>query len=281
MEPKIIVDSCCDLTPALRNVLRLEVASLKITSNGKEFVDDENIDVKDLLANMKASRGPVATACPAPDDYARLMEKADESFVVTLSSKLSGSYNSASVARDMVLEAHPEKKIYIIDSESAAAGELRIALLLREMVDSGMPFDDIQTKIRAFTDKLCTLFVLETLDNLVKNGRITKMAGMIGTMLNLRPLMGENGHGEIIALEKIRGTQNALRRLVDMVAEKTAQCTQNSITLVMSYCNCPERANELKKDFLATCSALKEVIMVPTGGLSTAYASDGGVIVAF
>ncbi|MEG1569329.1 MAG: DegV family protein, partial [Oscillospiraceae bacterium] len=92
---------------------------------------------------------------------------------------------------------------------------------------------------------------------------------------------GENGHGEIIALEKIRGTQNALRRLVDMVAEKTAQCTQNSITLVMSYCNCPERANELKKDFLATCSALKEVIMVPTGGLSTAYASDGGVIVAF
>lgn len=281
MEPKIIADSSCDLTPAMRNVLRIEIASLKITSGGVEFIDDETIDIKALIASMKANSTPISTACPSPDDYVQLMNKADECFVITLSSKLSGSYNFACVARDMVLEAHPDKKIFVVDSESAAAGELRLALLLREWIDAGLPFEEICEKITAFSAKMCTLFVLDTLDNLIKNGRISKMAGMIGTMLNLRPLMGEDGHGEILALEKIRGTQNALRRLVEMVAEKTAAAAAGSITLVLSYCNCPERANDLKKEFIAKCAALKEVIIVPTSGLSTAYASDGGVIVAF
>lgn len=281
MEAKIIVDSSCDLTPAMRKVLRLEVASLKIESNGKHFIDDENIDIKNLIYNMKQSRDPVSTACPAPEEYAELMRKANESFVVTLSSQLSGSYNSACVARDMVLEETPDKKIYVVDSGSAAAGELRLALLLRDFVDLGLCFEEIVDKIKAFLSTMCTMFVLEDLSNLVKNGRISRVAGLLGTMLSLRPIMGENGHGEIILVEKVRGTQNALRRLVELVGEKTAKAAESSITLVLSYCNCPERATVLKKEFLAGCKALKDVIMVPTSGLSTAYASDGGIIIAF
>ena len=181
----------------------------------------------------------------------------------------------------MVLEETPDKKIYVFDSESAAAGETRLALLLRDMIDAGMEFDEIVEKANAFIAGMSTRFVLEDLGNLIKNGRISKAAGLVGTMLNLRPIMSDNGHGEILCLEKVRGTQNSMRRLVELVGEQTAHLAQGSLTMVLSYCNCVERAGDLKKEFLAKCAAVREVIMVPTGGLSTVYANDGGIVLAF
>ena len=219
MNIQIIVDSCCDVTDALRNVLSLSLASLKITVGEHFYEEDGTIDTGVLVADMKACRTAPTTACPSPEEYAALMSQADASLVVTLSSKLSGSYNAACVGRDLALEKAPEKKIHVFDSESASAGETRIALLLRDMIDGAMGFEEIVEKATAFIANMKTHFVLEDLGNLVKNGRISRTAGFVGTMLNLRPIMGENGHGEIIPLEKVRGTANAMRRLVELVAE--------------------------------------------------------------
>lgn len=180
MDIQIIVDSCCDLTPALRNLLRVSVASLKIDVGSIHYVDDERIDTKKLIADMKAYKNAPSTACPSPDEYAALMEKSEESFVVTLSGKLSGSYNAACVGREMVLERSPEKKIHIFDSESASAGETLIALMLRDRIDGGHSFEDIVAEMTAFIARMKTRFVLEDLSNLVKNGRISKVAGLLG-----------------------------------------------------------------------------------------------------
>ena len=269
MDIQIIVDSCCDLTPALRNLLRVSVASLKIDVGSIHYVDDERIDTKKLIADMKAYKN------------AALMEKSEESFVVTLSGKLSGSYNAACVGREMVLERSPEKKIHIFDSESASAGETLIALMLRDRIDGRHSFEDIVAEMTAFIARMKTRFVLEDLSNLVKNGRISKVAGLLGGMLSLRPIMGDDGHGSIAAIEKVRGTQNAMRRLVELIAEGTREAAASSLTMVLSYCNCPERAMMLKKEFLEKCAALREVILVPTSGLSTVYAYDGGIVLAY
>lgn len=281
MNIQIIVDSCCDVTDALRNVLSLSLASLKITVGEHFYEDDGTIDTGVLVADMKACRTAPTTACPSPEEYAALMSRADASLVVTLSSKLSGSYNAACVGRDLALEKAPEKKIHVFDSESASAGETRIALLLRDMIDGAMGFEEIVEKTTAFIANMKTHFVLEDLGNLVKNGRISRTAGFVGTMLNLRPIMGENGHGEIIPLEKVRGTANAMRRLVELVAEETDHLPAASKLLVLSHCNCQERAMQLKKAFLERCAVFKDVIVVPTGGLSTVYANDGGIVIAF
>lgn len=280
MSIQIIIDSCCDVTAALRRAMRFEVASLTVRVGEQSFRDNETLSVPALLQAMKACKDPATSACPSPEEYASLMRKADQSVVVTLSSKLSGSYNAAMVARDMVLEEFPEKRIHVFDSESASAGELRIALLLRQYIDGGMEFDEIVEKVTEFIAGMKTFFVLEDLSNLVKNGRISKVAGLMGTMLSIRPIMGENGHGEIIQLDKVRGTQTAMRRLVEIVAAHTNQFPQNTLTLVLSYCNCPQRAAELKEKLLAASAALKEVILVPTCGISTVYANDGGVVLA-
>lgn len=281
MEIQIIADSCCDLTPTLRRVLRVRTASLTIRVDDGEFIDDENLDIPALMAAMKQSANAPTTACPAPEAYAAMMAQAPMTFVVTLSSRLSGSYNAACVGRDMTLEANPSLKICVLDSESASAGETRIVMLLRDLIDAGLAFEEIEQRARAFIAPMRTRFVLEDLSHLVKNGRISKMAGFVGTVLNLRPLMADNGHGEIVCLEKIRGTANAMKKLVEHVAAETADAARASIVLVLSYCNCAPRALELQKNLLASCAALKDVIMVPTGGISTVYADDGGVVLAF
>lgn len=281
MEIQIIADSCCDLTPTLRRVLRVRMASLTIRVDDGEFIDDENLDIPALMAAMKQSANAPTTACPAPEAYAAMMAQAPMTFVVTLSSRLSGSYNAACVGRDMALEADPSLKICVLDSESASAGETRIVMLLRDLIDAGLAFEEIEQRARAFIAPMRTRFVLEDLSHLVKNGRISKMAGFVGTVLNLRPLMADNGHGEIVCLEKIRGTANAMKKLVEHVAAETADAARASIVLVLSYCNCAPRALELQKNLLASCAALKDVIMVPTGGISTVYADDGGVVLAF
>ena len=279
MPIQLIADSCCDVTPAMKRLLGLSIASLNITVGEEHYRDDESLNTLELIAKMKACKTPPTTACPTPEEYAALMRQERESFVITLSSKLSGSYNAACVGRQLALEENPDLRIHVFDSESAAAGETRIALFLRDLIDAGMDFDSIVEKTTAFITTMKTHFVLEDLSHLVKNGRISKAAGLLGTMLNIRPIMGENGHGEIIPLEKVRGTANAMRRLVEIVASETSQAA--GLTLVLSYCNCLERAQELKKMFLSQCSAIKEVIMVPTNGISTVYADDGGIVVAF
>ena len=280
MPIQLIADSCCDVTPAMKRLLGLSIASLNIAVGEEHYRDDESLDTLALIKTMRACKTPPTTSCPTPEEYAALMLRAPESFVITLSSKLSGSYNAACVGRQLALEQNPDLRIHVFDSESAAAGETRIALLLHDMIDAGMDFDSIVEKTNAFIATMKTHFVLEDLSHLVKNGRISKAAGLLGTMLNIRPIMGENGHGEIIPLEKVRGTANAMRRLVEIVASETAQAA-GGLTLVLSYCNCLERAQDLKKMFLAQCSAIKEVIMVPTNGISTVYADDGGIVIAF
>lgn len=280
MNIKLIADSCCDVTPAMKKTLQLGIAPLKITVDSThEYVDDGTINIKAMLADMKASKLPVSTAAPSPEDFATLMREGDAAVVVTLSHHLSGSYNAALAARDIVLEETPEKQILIFDSKSASAGETRLMLQVAELIAKGKTMEEIAEEVPPFINNMRTLFVLEDLSNLIKNGRIPKMAGVIGTMLMLRPIMGENGDGEIIPIEKVRGSAKALERLVEIIADKTAAA--KNLILTLSYCNNAERASTLKGRILEACPAIADVILTPTSGLSTCYANDGGVVVAF
>ena len=278
----LIADSGCDLTPALKNLMKVQLIPFKLLVGEEHFVDDETLDVRNLLAHMKRSKSAASTACPAPEEFAAAMRAADECIVITLSAKLSGSHNSASVARDMVLEEFPDKKIGLIDSESAAPGETRLAMLAHEMITAGATFEAVVARMTEMAkNELHTLFVLESLDNLIKNGRISKAAGVLGSMLSLRPVMSDDGHGEIACVEKVRGTANAMKRLVEVIQDMTESAAKGSIQLVISQCNCADRALALKKDLLARCAALKDVLIVPTYGLATIYANDGGIVIAF
>ena len=276
---RIAADSSCNLLTL--NGADFVSVPLTIRTETEEFRDDASLDVDAMVSTLRSTRGRSYSACPNVADWESAFGESGDVIAFTITSSLSGSYNAACVGREMVLERSPEKKIHIFDSESASAGETLIALMLRDRIDGGHSFEDIVAEMTAFIARMKTRFVLEDLSNLVKNGRISKVAGLLGGMLSLRPIMGDDGHGSIAAIEKVRGTQNAMRRLVELIAEGTREAAASSLTMVLSYCNCPERALMLKKEFLEKCAALREVILVPTSGLSTVYAYDGGIVLAY
>lgn len=278
----LIADTGCDLTDTLKNLMKVRLVPFKLLVGDEHFIDDETLDTRNLLYAMKRCKSAAGTACPSPEEYASAMRASEECIVITLSSKLSGSHNAAMVGRDIVLEETPDKKIAIIDSESAASAETRLAMLAHELISEGKPFEQVVAGVEQLAKHdLHTLFVLESLDNLIKNGRISKAAGVLGSMLSLRPVMSDDGHGEIACKEKVRGTANAMKRLVEIIAESTSSAARHSIQLVMSQCNCADRALSLKKELLAHCPALKDVLIVPTYGLATIYANDGGIVIAY
>ena len=281
MPIQLLADSCCDMTPELREELDLVSAPLEVTVDGRCFVDDDVTQVPALLKAMKASQNAAKSACPSPESFASLMRPHEACLVVTLSSRLSGSYHAACVARDMVLEETPGKRIYVLDSKSASAGEIRLALYLRCLIDQGYDFDTIVEKAEEFIGQMRTLFVLEDIRNLVKNGRIGKIAGLAASVLSLCPLMGDDGNGAIACIAKVRGMENSLRKLIQTVQEVTAAMKDNAVTLVMTYCNCETRAEKLREELLGSCPAIRDIVMVPTGILSSMYANDGGIVLAF
>ncbi|MEG1269211.1 MAG: DegV family protein [Oscillospiraceae bacterium] len=282
MAIKIIADSCCDTTEELRKELDIDLVPLTIMpAPGVEFLDDLNINIGSLLSEMAKTKEPTRTACPSVDEYARRMEAYDESVVITLSDKLSGSHNSARLAREMVLEKHPDKKIFVIDSKSASAGELLIALFVNKLNKENVSFENVVTRVNEYIGQMNTLFVLQDLSNMVKNGRVSKVKGIMASVMSLHPVLSDDGNGEVKNLKTVRGLQNALDQMVSCIVDLTKNLPPCSTVLTLTYCNCRGRAETLKLDMMAKCKAIKEIIMAPTAGISTVYASDGGVVIAF
>ena len=279
---KILVDSCCDLSNELRARTQAAVAPLTITIDGEDYVDDGTVDIPSYLAKMSASKKTPRSACPSPDTYARDIERAqDACFVVTLSSKLSGSHNAAALGAELTKESCPDKPVHVFDSESASAGETYLALMLRDLIDAGRSFEEIVSAVEDKIRTMHTVFVLDTLDNLVKNGRLNKAIALIAGVLSIRLLLSDDGSGDIKLLGKARGIKGALAQMVDTCRKHTEGLAAGSQRLVLSYCNCLERANQVAAMIREKCPAIGEIVLTPTSALSSMYAGDGGIVIAY
>lgn len=277
MAYKIIGDSCTDITKKMKQEGVVSLVPLTLSVEGEEFVDDETFEQKKFIEKMKASPECPKSACPSPERYMQEFEGQEECYVVTLSSRLSGSYNSAVVAKEMYLEEHPEAKIEIVDSRSASCGQMLIALKLKELKEKGLDFLAVKEKITEFRDNMETKFVLESLENLRKNGRLGRVTFTICNVLNIRPVMAAED-GEIIKIDQVRGHNKALMRMVEHI-EKDAKDVANKI-LGIAHCNNRERAELVKREILKRLP-FKECVIVDTAGVSTLYANDGGIIVSY
>ena len=277
----ILADSCCDLSPELLKKTQAKIAPLTITIDDTHYVDDGTVDIPPYLAAMKASKNPVRSACPSPDLYAEDIRATEgDCFIVTLSAKLSGSHNAASLGVQLAQEDMPEKKVHVFDSESASAGETYIALMIHDLIAAGKSFEQIVELVEEKIRSMHTLFVLDSLDNLVKNGRISRTVALLANVLSIRLLMSDDGHGAIKNISKARGIKGALGQMVETCRKHTEGLAAASQRLVISYCNCPERARQVRDMIREKCPAIGEIVMTPTSALSSMYANDGGVVIA-
>ena len=278
----ILADSCCDLSPELLKKTQAKIAPLTITIDDTHYVDDGTVDIPPYLAAMKASKNPVRSACPSPDLYAEDIRATEgDCFIVTLSAKLSGSHNAASLGVQLAQEDMPEKKVHVFDSESASAGETYLALMIHDLIAAGKSFEQIVELVEEKIRSMHTLFVLDSLDNLVKNGRISRTVALLANVLSIRLLMSDDGHGAIKNISKARGIKGALGQMVETCRKHTEGLAAASQRLVISYCNCPERARQVRDMIREKCPAIGEIILTPTSALSSMYANDGGIVIAY
>lgn len=277
MDYGIIVDSCCDMTPQLMRRLDITSVPLIMRLGEKEFVDDDSLDLNGFMAEMKACTERVGSASPAPYFYQQTMENERQSFVVTLSSKLSGSYANAIIAKTSVEEGG-KAETYVFDSKSASAGEVLVAVKIREMINKGADRATIIKNIESFIDNMKTYFVLENYDNLMKNGRLNKITGKIINVMNIKLVMGSDGNGNIALYDKSRGIKHVLEKLIHLI-ESSGKKTEGEC-LVISHCNNQNLASRLSQ-MIQEKFRFGEILVVPTGGLSSLYCDDNGIVIAF
>lgn len=277
MNYKIIVDSCGELTEEMKTSGKYEAASLEIELQGKHIVDDETFDQAEFLKLVAESPECPKSSCPSPERYMEAYHcDAEHIYAVTLSAELSGSYNSAVLGRNLYEEEYGEKKIHIFNSRSASVGETLIALKAAECEEKGMSFEETVETVEACIEEQHTYFVLETLDTLRKNGRLTGIKAVVATALNIKPVMGSTPEGTICQLGQARGIKKALVKMVEQVAEDVKNSKDK--ILAIAHCNCRDRAEAVKNMILEKIT-VKDVIILDTAGISSMYAADGGVIV--
>ena len=279
MSYKIIGDSCLDLTADLKKDPHFQIIPLTLQVEHTQVIDDETFDQKKFLELVRSSSECPRTACPSPEKFKEAFEcDVDQIFVITLSEHLSGTYNSAVLAKKLYEEEHGQegKNIAVFSSDSASSGELNIALYIQSLCQASLPFEEIVEKTRSFIKNMKTYFVLESLDTLRKNGRLTGLQAFFATALNIKPVMGADS-GVIIKLDQARGINKALTRMADIAIREAGE-TKDKV-LIIAHCNNPERA-EVVKNEMCRQATFKDVIITETAGVATVYASDGGIIVA-
>jgi len=274
MEKYLIVDSCVDFNEDTENIPRVP---FRILIDDEEIID-EDTDIMELIRKMKNSRLHIKTACAPPDDFINKIKAKAFNFIVTISSQLSGSYSSAKVAVETIKEKFPETFVHIFDSKSAAAGETLVAIKVKQLIEENLHPHEIIVQTEKYISRLRTLFILDSLDNLAKNGRISNFKATLANIMNIVPIMGEDGEGNIILKEKVRGKKKAFSRLVDMLAEYNIDF-ENTV-LGITHVDCLEKAESLR-DAIKAKYNFKDIKIFEPAGLSSVYAYDGGIVIAF
>ncbi len=276
MSYKIVIDSCGELSEDMKTDGHFCNVALELDVDGVKIRDDETFDQKDFLRRVRESSAGPKSSCPSPESYMNAYDcGADHVYAVTLSEELSGSYNSAVLGAKLYEEEHGRKDIYVFNSRSASIGETLIGRKIQEYEEAGCSFAEVVEKTEDYIRSINTFFVLESLETLRKNGRLSNVKAFVANTLNIKPVMSATKEGSIQQLDQARGMKKALEKMVKDMIRKTRDC-ENRI-LAISHCNCPERAQFVKAQ-IEKLAHFKEIMILNTAGVSSMYANDGGVI---
>lgn len=279
MKWTVVTDSASDMA-CMKKDLNGEVGfatvPLKLRVADREFVDDEYLKVGELMDALKNHTGKSSSSAPSPAAWLEAFEAADCAVAITISSALSGSYSSAKAAVDMLAESHPDKKVLLLDSKATGGSMMLLAKRAMELAHQGVDFETMKKQMEEYNKRLEILFVLEHMDNLIKNGRVSKLEGGVATLLGIKVLGEGSPEGKISMLKKARGKMMIYDKLLSCIAEKGYVGGK----VVIGHCGNKEKAeyvrNKLREQFEKA-----SIEVVKLRGLDSFYAERGGIIVGF
>ena len=275
MNTKIVVDSSASLY-TLQGV-DFECVPLKIITDDAEYLDNGTMDAVGMAQTLRTYKGKTSTSCPNVSDWLAAYEGADEVYAITITGTLSGSYNAAMAAREMVLEEHPEKKIFVLDTLSCSGALAGAAELANKLIGENQAFDDICFALKKFADSTHILFALASFDNLAKNGRVNRVVGFIAGRLNMRVLGRRTPDGKIDFLLQTRGETRVLAKILEQMDEDKYDGVH---PVLISECGNQNAAQLLHHGIEAKWPGAP-VKIVPCSGLCSFYAQDQGIIITY
>ena len=274
----IVADTSCDLFNLPEETPDTDFSTIpfSIRIGGTEYIDTPDISIEDMLAANENHREAAHTACPGPQEWAEKFAPQGPVLAFTISSNLSGSYNSACTARKMLLEDEPEKKIAVIDTKATGPETVLIIRKACEMIKSGAAFDQIVAALNETAERIHIIFALSSYHNLIKNGRVNRLVGLLAGHLGFWGIGVGDENGEIAMRGKARGQKNMLR----FMAEEIRRIGLAGKEIVISHCQNEEAARQLKDALLNAFQQIR-VDILPTRGLDSFYAERHGLIVGF
>lgn len=271
---KIVADSSCDLTE-LEGV-NFGVAPLKIITAEKEYNDDLNLNVEEMVTELKAYRGKSTTSCPNTADWLETFGDAKYIFCVTISGNISGSYNAALMAKEVYEQEHPERKVFILNSFSAGPEITMIILKLRELILSGQEFQDVCKKIEKYSKKTGLFFILQSMQNFANNGRISPAVAKVAGLLGIRVIGRASDVGDLQPLDKCRGEKKSFATVIQRLKDYGFNGKKASI----AHCLNGDEAKILSHDILVHFPEA-EITIHKLRGLCSFYAESGGLLIGF
>lgn len=275
---KIVVDTACDFReiPNKADNVTYERVPFTLQIEGKDYVDTLDLDIDEMMRAMYASSEPARSACPSPEAFLSAYRGAENVIVLTLTGGLSGSYNSAVAAEKMLKEENENINIHIINTLSAG-GQIDLLLLkINELIKEGLTFDEVVAKITEYQKNTKLIFTLEKVDNLVKNGRLSKFAAAVVGLLNMRMVGEASKEGTLHLLHKVRGEKKAVAAVVDEMIKAGYKGGRAAITHRNNENICKKIEEKLSEKFSNV-----EFIAVPTSGICSFYGEEGGMLLGY
>lgn len=272
---KIITDGSCDLSHEVLNKFNINVVPLGVSFGEEHYTAGVDIDNKEFYAKMKESKELPKTFCPSPENFCKEYQcEEDKIIVIALSSKLSGTYNSSSLARDLYLSEHKEKDIRVIDSMTGSIGAGLLLIKAAKMISEGKDIDEIVEAIENLKEKISFYGTLETLENAIKGGRINPLAGKIIGALNFKAIV-QIKDGVVKPIDKARGESNSIKKVANYITS-SIEDTKDKILCLM-HANCPEKAHKLLS-IIEKTHKFDEVYISEVGPVMGTYTSEGAVL---
>lgn len=275
MKYTIVLDSSANLKTVSGTIPTVSVP-LKIRVGKDEFVDDENLELDKMLSALESYNGKSGSACPGVEDYLQAFGDADRVFCITISGNLSGSFNAARLAKEDYEAAHPDRKVHVIDSLSAGPELKLIAEKLINYIENSVLYEEICKKIKAYHDRLGTLFSLESLRNLANNGRVNPLVAKIAGVMGIRVIGKASDEGQLEPLDKCPGEKRAMQKMLDRMLEMGYQGGK----ALIDHCRNLPAAEQLRQLILNKFPNA-QVIIGENRGLCSFYAEQGGLIMGF
>lgn len=271
---KIVADSSADVF-ALDGV-DFACAALKIITDNKEYVDDAKLDVQEMVHDLHAYSGKSSSSCPSAGDWLDAFGDAERIFCVTITSNLSGSWNSARMAKEAYEEQHPGRKVFVLDSLSAGP-EIALAVeKFRELILQGREYEEICDAVSSYIEHTGLLFMLESMKNLANNGRVSPIVARAAGLLGIRVVGKASDEGTLEPLDKSRGEKKAL----DTIVQRLESLGYAGGKLRIAHCFNAAAAVKLKGIVESQFGSV-DIDIYRCGGLCSFYAEKGGLLVGF